>query len=343
MHDPSKPLAGWKREQIVGFNYLAGNWPIADYMALNHPGEIVDEYELRKAAQRGVTRGWIEEIDAMPADDDLDFTLLALATLEAHGRAFTAQQAAQIWLARIPLLAAPAPERAALRNLAVGIYPPLSATSRNPYREWTVARRAGALCGLVNPGWLECAASMARRFALISHSRNGIYDAMWVAAMLAAAFAERDVPTIIRLGLSELPFHSRLNLGVHDVLGWRGQGLSAEDAVQRLHDRWDESDPHDRAHAVCNAQAVAIALLWGEGDFEHSLGLAVGAGFDVDGNAATIGTLLGLLKGQAGITEKWTTPLRGRLRSNLAHQSESQIESLAQSTRNHALPSFREH
>ena len=73
-----------------------------------------------------------------------------------------------------------------MRNLAAGLMSPLSGTACNPFREWTGARRGGALCGLVNPGWLDRAASMARRGAMLAHARNGIYDAMWVAAMMAS-------------------------------------------------------------------------------------------------------------------------------------------------------------
>jgi len=54
-------------------------------------------------------------------------------------------------------------------------------------------------------------------------------------------------------------------------------------------------------HAVCNAQVIAVALLWGE--YGRFVAGAVRAGFDTDSNGATVGSLLGLLLGTQSLPD----------------------------------------
>ena len=45
-------------------------------------------------------------------------------------------------------------------------------------------------------------------------------------------------------------------------------------------------------HTVNNAALVTAALLWGEGDFTRTIGLAVQGGWDTDCTGATAGSAL---------------------------------------------------
>ena len=58
----------------------------------------------------------------------------------------------------------------------------------NPYREWIGAQIRADICGYV-PRPPGAAAKLAFRDASLSHTANGIYGAMWSAALVAAAFA----------------------------------------------------------------------------------------------------------------------------------------------------------
>ncbi|MYU20093.1 ADP-ribosylglycohydrolase family protein, partial [Streptomyces sp. SID8361] len=91
-------------------------------------------------------------------------------------------------LLRLPYLQTFTAERAAYRNLTAGVKPPLSATLDNPYQEWIGALIRADIHGWVNPGDPHRAAAMARRDAVLSHTGNGVYGAMWAAALVAAAF-----------------------------------------------------------------------------------------------------------------------------------------------------------
>ena len=74
--------------------------------------------------------------------------------------------------------------------------------------------------------------------------------------------------------------------------------LSAEQATDRL---LEEFGGYHRVHTINNAAIVALALLWGAGDFSRALSLAVTAGLDTDCNGATVGSVMGAMLGSSGI------------------------------------------
>jgi hypothetical protein len=52
-----------------------------------------------------------------------------------------------------------------------------------------------------------------------------------------------------------------------------------------------------------------LAILWGGGDIEKTLGIAVSAGYDCDNQAATVGGLMGVLHGASKLPAKYTKEL----------------------------------
>ena len=68
---------------------------------------------------------------------------------------------------------------------------------------------------------------MAFRDASATHVKNGIYGAMFVAAMLAEAAVTDDVMTVIRAGLSVIPEKCRLRDDIERVIAWHAEGLDA--------------------------------------------------------------------------------------------------------------------
>ena len=60
-----------------------------------------------------------------------------------------------------------------------------------------------------------------------------------------------------------------------------------------------------------NATVIAAALLWGEGDFTRTIGLAVEGGWDTDCNGATAGSAFGAMHCAGALPEHWTQPLGG--------------------------------
>ncbi len=261
-----KPVEGWMRDRLVGFTRAISNYPIQNYMSSGHPDNIRKRFEVSDSSEEYFYDGpvpWINNIDCAPEDDDTNYTVICLLLLEENGPAFTSLDVATAWLTRLPLLKLCTAERIAYRNLSNLILPLDSAMHRNVYREWIGAQIRGDIFGYVNPGRIELAAEMAWRDAAISHVKNGIYGEMWVAAMLSAAYISDDPNEIVQIGLSEIPSKSRLAKAIEEVLSWPGRGISWEQALDRIHQRWDERNFHHWAHTISNAMIVAAGLLYG--------------------------------------------------------------------------------
>lgn len=124
-----------------------------------------------------------------PRDDDIDWTILALALAEGYGPVLTTADIARGWLDRLPFTQTFTAERAAYRNLIYGLKPPQTASIDNPYREWIGALIRADMFGYLNPGNTARAAREAVVDARLSHLGNGIYGEMWAAALVAAALA----------------------------------------------------------------------------------------------------------------------------------------------------------
>jgi len=295
-----------------GYLKETGRWPLHDYFSLDAPVHVKERYQV------DASRCFIENIEFMPEDDDLNYTIAGLAILQQHGASFTPVDVANFWLSHIPILHTYTAERVAYRNFCLMIPPPRSATFRNPYREWIGAQIRADFYGYVSPGAPARAAEFAWRDACVSHVKNGIYGAMWVAAMIAAAFVTTDIKAIIQAGLSQIPARSRLYASITEVLKWHENGLTYEQAVESLHQRWDENIPHHWCHTISNAMVVAIGLLWGEGDYAKSICRAVQACFDTDCNGATVGSILGVMHGAHALPPRWTAPVRDTLHTGIA-------------------------
>jgi len=158
----------WTRERIDRYLRRAGALPLTDYIPALDP--LPEEFELRPEWPQ-CTRG---NIHGSARDDDIDYAILGLDLLETHGPGFTTEQVGELWLLRLPYLQTFTAERAAYRNLANGLKPPLTATLDNPYQDWIGALIRADIHGWTSPGDPARAAALARRDAVLSHTGNGV-------------------------------------------------------------------------------------------------------------------------------------------------------------------------
>ena len=321
-----KPVEGWRRPRMWGYLKETNRFPLSGYFTLDAPADVRERYEARP------DRCFIDTVDHMPEDDDTNYTTTGLAILQRHGPGFTPLDVAQFWLNEIPLLHTCTAERVAYRNLSLLIPPPASATFRNPYREWIGAQIRADFWGYAAAGNPELAAEFAWRDACVSHVKNGIYGEMWAAAMIAAAFVTDDLRRILEAGLGEIPAHCRLAADVRAVMEWHQQGLTYDEASDRIHAQWDENRAHDWCHTISNAMVVTLGLLWGERHFGRSLTRAVQACFDTDCNGATVGSIVGILHGAAQVPAEWTAPFHDTLATGVTGYHRVRLRDLADET-----------
>ncbi len=321
-----KPVEGLHKTQIETWLHLADAYPLATYFPPVEDRVEAPEWLPRRVAQRGCLVGHITH---MPRDDDLDYPILNLHLLQEVGLQFTTADVGTAWLTLLPYLKVYTAERAAYRNLVNGLAPPATATYRNPYREWIGAQIRADLWGYVTPGAPERGAALAYRDACLSHVKNGLYGALWVSAMISAAFTARTVAEVIAVGRAAIPDRSRLAEALDDVVAWSGQHPDWRATWTRIEGKYGR---YHRVHTINNAALVLLGLLYGAGDFARSITISVMGGWDTDCNGATTGSILGVLLGAAKLPPPWITPLHDRVESLVAGAHSSRISDLAQRT-----------
>jgi ADP-ribosylglycohydrolase len=310
-----KHFEGMPRADIETYLRSAGEWPadgtLHDYVPLlaSPPVRII-------VPSPQATRGNFAE---MARDDDMDYPLIGLHILEKYGAGFTIEDVAFTWLSLLPYQMVFTAERAAYRNIVNELPVTQTATHDNPYREWIGAQIRADAWAYASASLPERAARWAWQDASLSHVKNGIYGELWAAAMIAAAFDDTTAPidgarirALLDIGLAAIPARCRLADALRQLDAWHAGGIPWEAAFDRVRDGYGG---YHWVHTINNALVVALALLYGGGDFSRTISLAVLCGWDTDCNGATAGSILGAMLGAGALPTGWTAPLNDRLRS----------------------------
>jgi ADP-ribosylglycohydrolase len=320
-----KPVENIPREGIRAIAEATGNWPVAGWFtAEGLPAEVSERWPWNRASR---PTSLAENIDGIPEDDDLNFTMLGVALLERCGTGFDALDVAKIWLDYMPPGRIFTAERVAMRNLLEAYLPPETATRRNPFREWIGARLRADAFGWAAAGDPVAAARMAWADARVSHTANGVYAAMFMAAAHAASLAESSAAACADAGLSVVPRRSRLAEALRAA-----RDLAPEREWEEVVDEIYAQYPYHWVHAINNTALVAAALYAFDGDFSGGISAAVQGGLDTDTNGAAVGSILGALVGPGGIEQRWSAPLHGRFASSLPGFDGITLDELVQRT-----------
>ena len=325
-----KPVENRSREYIRKIAEADGNYPITRYLR----GQVENKNNDPFFDDPNFKHNWFAEKlnGCSPSDDDTNYTTLALTIVEQFGRDFTSMDVVEAWLRNFPALCLCTAEQAAFRNFLNHILPPRSGYVRNPYREWIGAQIRGDLFGYINPGDPCTAADMAWRDACCTHTRNGIYGEMFIAAMIAESAVSSDIRHIVQTGLDCIPQKSRLKRDIDKVLAMYDEGLEFLQAVDRIHEQYPQNALHNAVHTIPNAMIVAASLLWGEGDYTRTLGYSVMAAMDTDCNGATVGSIVGMLTGAANIPAHFTAPICDTLCTDIVGNARVSISGMAERT-----------
>lgn len=325
-----KPIESLWKEDVWGILQQSDNFPLERYIKRSDiPNDVEQIQWIKKNTFIDDNKGFA------PFDDDTNYMVLAYEVIKRYGRDFTPYDMSKAWLALQPKDSYCTAERRAFVNFTAGYMPPASAQYKNVYREWIGAQIRGDYFGYINPQKPEIAADMAFRDASISHIKNGIYGEMWASAMIACAFSTNNIEDVIRGGLAEIPYTSRLYERVSAVMDWYNEGLSKDECFNKIYKEWNDHIGHHWCHTISNAMIVTASLLYGEGDYSKSICIAVEAGFDTDCNGATVGSILGIINGIEGIDKKWTEPFNDTLETTLFGYDKVKISDMVKLTLEH--------
>ncbi|MGF1449164.1 MAG: ADP-ribosylglycohydrolase family protein [Opitutales bacterium] len=306
------------RRQIRAYLEQRNAWPLRDYFPGPQPGD----------AQRLICeRSWRQNIAYMESDDDLRYTCVGLRVLEDHGPEFTWQDVARQWVNNITLPYFCTAERQAVLNyLERARYAALDADlpwirrHRNPYREWIGAQIRVDGYAWAAAGKPELAAAFAYRDACWTHERNGIYGAMFCAAIEAAAFVESDPKRLVEIGLSEIPRRCRLAEAVHQCLDWVDFFEDWEPCMGNVEKTFPQMHT---VHTINNALICVLSLFYGEVSTTETPAIAVMCGLDTDCNSATVGGIAGAIAGARKFGENLAQPLNDTLKPEILSLPES--------------------
>lgn len=242
--------------------------------------------------------------DRASPNDDLDLELLWLHALEKHGVGLTAVELAHEWLDHMRY---PWDEYAyATLNLRRGLNPPLSGRFGNWFKDSMGATIRSEIWAMVAPGAPDVAAALARQDAELDHSGEGVWAAVFLAALESAAFFLHDVPGLLTVGLARIPPECRVARAIRVVQRARAAGKSAIEARAAV---LEEVGSPNVTDAPQNLGFIVLGLLYGEGDFGSTICAAVNCGYDTDTTGATVGAILGIMNGRTTMPDSWLEPI----------------------------------
>ncbi len=191
-------------------------------------------------------------------------------------------------------------------NLRRGLPPPISGAFGNWFGASTGALMRSELWAMLLPGAPQQAAACAYRDASVDHRDEGIWAAMFFAALASAAFFITDVRTLLTIGLAMIPRTCRTARAVKSVLVSAYNADSVGDARDRI---LREVGSPNYTDAPQNIGFLALALFYGGMDFGTGICAAVNCGYDAACVAGMAGTIYGIWLKNEGIPEAWRAPI----------------------------------
>ena len=330
------PVEGWSRGKIRGYLEESGQYPLSGYIRSDVDPAVREKYGV-KDVDEGTAYDrqnicWINNMDTYPVDDDMNYTVLSLRVLERSGGAFTSEDVAQSWLFGLPAFHTCTAERVAYRNLMHGILPPESGRLANPFREWIGAQIRVDFYGYIAAGDPALAAQMAWRDAVVAQSKNGVYAAMYIAALIAAAAVLPEPSGWVEEAMKQIPCSSRLYNALKELLDSRKKGGSWEELLEAIHGKYEAAASFDWCLASPNALIVTACVLCFGTDYSQAVIHAVLAGFDTDCNGATVGSVVGIARGYKAIDSRWTAPVRQIICSSVNSYTRISVEEITERT-----------
>ena len=322
-----KPVEKIPRHGIRAIAESTGNWPISTYFtAIGLDPDVAAAYPWNRASR---TTSLVENIAGMPEDDDLNFAIVALTLVEQHGEALTTDDVAAAWLSLLPGGRVFTAERIAYRNLLDGHPPAVAGKVGNPFQDWIGAQIRTDVYGWALPAEPGRAARLAWQDGRLSHSRNGLYGAMFVAAASSVALVASSIDECVEAGLSVVPAASRYATAIRRGTELGHGRLGPEAATDTI---YAEFGHLHWVHVLNNAALLAFALTRSEGDFATAVTTVVAGGWDTDSTGATAGSICGALTGATKLPSEWTDPLANRLSTSMPGFDEIGFDELARRT-----------
>ncbi len=151
--------------------------------------------------------------------------------------------------------------------------------------------------GMVAPGDPELAARLAELEARIAYDGEAVNGARVVAAMVAAAFVEKDMDKILDAGVSVIPSDSVIAQLHRDVRGWAAEDHNWHKTYDRIAEEYGYGKYGGQCPMVPNHAIMVMAWCYAPDDFLQAQAIINTAGWDTDCNASNVGSVMGIKVG----------------------------------------------
>ena len=326
---------------------IGGEGPAGEFYTRDDWGQP-DQVNIRGGISTTIDWVLVDEDEIWGADDDTDIEYIYQHLLLSHQTSvLSGEQIRDGWLTHIysdentPFTTANGDKQNFLwvSNQTAhdlmrvqGLVPPATGDpANNPDSEMIDAQLTTEIFGLFAPGRPDVALEMAYLPIRTTAWENAAWAAEFYVEMHAlASRVDQDLPMRDRI----FWLADRARLGVPDdsytakmfdfVKSRYEAGVPWEQARDEVHVRYqvEQADGYDMTsrNLECNGcyasginfAASIVSLLYGEGDYQETVKIAVLAGWDSDNPAATWGGLLGFMIGREGVEQAFGRSFSGR-------------------------------
>lgn len=257
-------------------------------------------------------------------NDDIDLQLVWLRACEKYGNKVNSQILAEFWLTYI--CGNPSEYGTAKNNLRIHMPPPLSGHFGNTNKDSNGGFIRSEIWACLCAGNPDIAVRYAIEDAMVDHSGEGVYAEVFMAALQAEAFVERDIFRLIDKALRYIPEGCGVAKGANCAVSCYRSGKSWKEARKEIlrtvpsgftyGNYYDGQKPEEDIplgptgyDAPCSIALILMSILYGEYDFKKTICIAAGCMEDADCTAGSAGSAIGIILGYESLPKDVLAPL----------------------------------
>ena len=261
------------------------------------------QHEMKYINEPGNVQEYIPALpDGARTDDDTDLEWVYIVAMQRHNTIMLPSNLiVQLWKERINKRIW-CSNQYARQLMDIGFQPPLTGSIViNPWADFNISGQF--ICetfGLIAPGMPQTAARIGLNYTRVTIDAEPAQTTQLFTTMIATAFTTGDIDKIIDAGLNSIDAKCAIRQIVNDVRRWHrlhpNNWRTTRRLVKEKYSRHNGAMRDKNGYELNTASTIA-ALLYGQGDLVETLRIAFNFGWDADNNAATSGTIIGVIKG----------------------------------------------
>ena len=309
-------ISGYWIGQLLG-NYMGfpfeNNWvdePVPVFVDRIYTYKDDKSLRIADYNRKGFIPIMCDSVHGAWSDDDTDIEFVTLHAVEKYGLDITYPEITEMWVTHINdhIWCA---NRFARDLMEKGLVAPHTGRKENN-EEWFQIdpQLVNEIWSVFYPGMTKLAAKRADWAAHITNDDWGTHPTIAYGAMISAAFFEKDVEKLVQIGIEAAPDKGPYAEGIRDVVKWHKEYDNWRDTRKEIHNKYYKykkgsyEAPVSVVSSLQNGLCGIMAILYGEGDYMKTVGIASSAGYDCDNQAATCAALIGIRNGLSGLGDK---------------------------------------